>query len=266
VTEAWAVYRELAHSPGRETDDALILRAVAEKLRAKGISVAMKSPEDVIDVEEAPGLVLVMCEQLGILETLRRWEERGSLLINTPAAIYETYRHRMIAAFQRDNVPHPLSCGTGFLPVPPFPLWIKRADVHATQQDDVQFAADEAALEKALANFRSRGMTSAVLQQHVPGDLIKFYGCGDWFVWFYHKQQKLNGYAFDESRLRDVARHAARSLGVEIFGGDAIVDANGDPWVIDLNAWPSFALYREEASDRIAAYVAARCEALVKNA
>ena len=29
---AWGVYRELAHSPGRETDDALILRAAAELL------------------------------------------------------------------------------------------------------------------------------------------------------------------------------------------------------------------------------------------
>jgi hypothetical protein len=28
--------------------------------------------------------------------------------------------------------------------------------------------------------------------------------------------------------------------------------------VIDLNAWPSFALYRDTASDRIAAYLAAR--------
>jgi len=263
VTEAWAVYRELAHSPGRETDDALILRAVAEKLEAYGISVAMKSPEDVIDVEEAPGLVLVMCEQLGILDTLRRWEARGSLLINTPASIYETYRHRTIAAFQRDNVPMPLSCVAGFQPPPRFPLWVKRADVHATQADDVQFAADQPALDTALASFAARGITRAVLQEHVPGDLIKFYGCGDWFVWFYHKQQTLNGYAFDESRLRQVARHAARSLGVEVFGGDAIAQQNGELSVIDLNAWPSFALFREEAAGRIAAYVAARRAELI---
>jgi len=251
VTDAWAIYRELAHSPGRETDDALILRAVAEKLEARGFSVAMKSPEDVIDEPSAPPLVLVMCEQLPILETLRRWEERGSLLINKPAAIFETYRHRMIAAFQRENVPMPLSSS------PPFPLWVKRADVHATQEGDVQYAADEAALEKALANFKARGIEDAVLQQHVDGDLIKFYGAGDWFVRFYHKQQTLRGYAFDEARLRAIATHAAAVLGVEVFGGDAIADANGDLWIIDLNAWPSFALFREEASERIAMYVEA---------
>jgi hypothetical protein len=138
--------------------------------------------------------------------------------------------------------------------------------VHATQEGDVQFATNEDALQKALANFKARGIEGAVLQQHVAGDLIKFYGAGDWFVWFYHKQQTLNGYAFDEARLRANATHAASALGVEIFGGDAIADANGELWIIDLNAWPSFALYREEASSQIAAYVAARCEALVKNA
>lgn len=283
MTEAWAVYRELAHSPGRETDDALILRAVAEKLEKRGFSVGMKTPDEVIDEPSAPPLVLVMCEQVGILDTLRRWEERGSLLINSPDGIFETYRHRMIEAFARHRVQHPQSClvstngvGQAILPVladrkdkqdclsSNFPLWVKRADVHATQEGDVQFAAGEAALATALAAFKSRGIDRAVLQEHVPGDLIKFYGVGTgadaWFIWFYHKHQTLSGYAFDPAHLRAAARKAADAIGVGVFGGDAIAQQNGELPIIDLNAWPSFALYRDEASEQIAAYAASAVE------
>ena len=42
------VYRELAHSPGRETDDAEILRATARELAALGFDVELKSPDELI--------------------------------------------------------------------------------------------------------------------------------------------------------------------------------------------------------------------------
>jgi len=35
-------------------------------------------------------------------------------------------------------------------------------------------------------------------------------------------------------------------------------DAGGELVLLDVNAWPSFALYREEAAERIAAHVALR--------
>jgi len=40
-----------------------------------------------------------------------------------------------------------------------------------------------------------------------------------------------------------------------VYGGDAIATARGDLVLLDLNAWPSFALYRDEASAEIAAYL-----------
>ena len=58
--------------------------------------------------------------------------------------------------------------------------------------------------------------------------------------------------------LRDIACRAASALGLDIWGGDAIVTPAGEIFLIDVNAWPSFALYREEAADRIAAHLAAR--------
>ena len=46
---AWGVYRELAHSPGRETDDADILKATAAELSARGYDVTLKTPDELPD-------------------------------------------------------------------------------------------------------------------------------------------------------------------------------------------------------------------------
>jgi glutathione synthase/RimK-type ligase-like ATP-grasp enzyme len=106
-----------------------------------------------------------------------------------------------------------------------------------------------------------------VLQPHVEGDLIKFYGIGagggphrepPWFRWFYHKDQKVAGHPLDPRRLGRLARAAADALGLEVYGGDAIATAGGDLVLLDLNAWPSFALYRDEASAAIADYLDVR--------
>jgi hypothetical protein len=149
----------------------------------------------------------------------------------------------------------------------PRPLWVKRSDVHNTQEGDVVYAADAAAVARALEGLAARGIPRAVLQPHVNGDLIKFYGIGPgggahgeppWFRWFYHKDQKLGGHVFDQRALARLVRQAAGALGLEIYGGDCIATARGELVLIDLNAWPSFALFREEAASAIAAYLSVR--------
>jgi hypothetical protein len=118
--------------------------------------------------------------------------------------------------------------------------------------------------------MQDRGIPRALLQEHIAGDLIKFYGVGEvdpdataengagWFQWFYHRGQDLKGYHFEPAELAAAASRAAAALGLEIFGGDAIATKDGRQVIIDLNAWPSFALYRETASGQIASYLAAR--------
>ena len=144
-------------------------------------------------------------------------------------------------------------------------MWVKRYDFHATQANDVIFAGSAAEWRAALSSFADRGIPFVVVQDHVPGDLIKFYGVHQvgavtpsWFAWFYHRDQTLAGHAFDEAVLRKSATAAASALGVEIFGGDAIVGPDGRPMIIDLNAWPSFARYRDAASEAIAEHLAGR--------
>ena len=281
---SWGIYRELAHSPGRETDDARILEATARRLESKGFHVTLKTAEEAgagAGAEEPPAFLFVMCERLEILSLLERWQHRGICQVNSASAIRNTYRDRTLPLFEKNHVPFPASVlvPTG-LPIPreksfpdaPTGCWVKRGDVHSTQAGDVVFAPDPESLAQVLEAMAGRGIERAVLQEHIPGDLIKFYGVGDagqpgtanetepggWFQWFYHRDQRLEGHPFDPKELAAAAWRAAASLGLEVYGGDAIATRDGRLFIIDVNAWPSFALYREDASERIASYLAAR--------
>jgi dTDP-glucose pyrophosphorylase len=279
---AWGVYRELAHSPGRESDDAEILRATGHRLAALGFDVSFKTPEELSGAADTgvPPLLFVMCEREEVVSRLGQWEAAGTCVVNRPQAIRNTDRERTIARLCGDGVPFPASvlvATAAPLPGPPlpFPCWIKRGDVHATQSEDVAFAAGAADLARRLDALSSRGIARAVIQEHVPGDLIKFYGVSgtdpdgaplSWFQWFYHRDQKLAGHAFDPAGLRSAVARAAAALELDVFGGDAIATASGDTILIDVNAWPSFALYREIAADKIAARIAERFDASVTTA
>jgi len=267
----WGILRESAHSPGRQFDDAEILRLTAKHLEARGMGVSLRGPDEVNGMgERAPAFIFSMCERLGILRRLRRYEMAGVLQVNAPSAVLETYRVRMVSRFQRAGIPFPgstiVTTASADLHVSE-PVWVKRADVHCIQEGDVVFASRPGAAQEALRQLADRGIPRAVIQEHVRGDLIKFYGVGDpgrlrghrpWFRWFYHRDQDVAGHPFDPNLLATVAQRAAAALGLEVYGGDAIAREGGGLVVIDLNAWPSFALYREEASVHIAAYLEAR--------
>jgi hypothetical protein len=267
----WGIFREQTHSPGRETDDAEILRLTAKHLEASGFQVGLKTAEEVGTLAEAPPRhVFLMCEGVRVLRQLQAWQAEGASAVNDPTAVLNTYRDRMIGRFAEASVPFIESrilSTAGGQHGATAPVWVKRADVHNTQEGDVVFAATPDAVASALAGLAERGIARAVLQPHVAGDLVKFYGVGPgsgtdaeppWFRWFYHKGQRLAGHPFDAHRLARLVCRAAAALGLEVYGGDAIVPETGELVLLDLNAWPSFALYRDEASAAIAAYLTER--------
>lgn len=269
-SRCWGVFRERAHSPGRECDDAEILRLTGKELEAKGFEVVLKGPEELTGPSERPpDCVFLMCERVEVLALLATWEANGVAHVNSPRAVLNTYRTRMIEHFQEANVPFIESRLVSTEVRPPVvtaPVWVKRADVHNTQEGDVVQADSQCAVADALAALAARGISRAVIQPHVDGDLVKFYGIGTagtrsrpgWFRWFYHKDQTLAGHPLDPGRLGGLARAAATALGLEVYGGDAIATAHGRLVLLDLNAWPSFALYRDEAAPAIAGYLALR--------
>ncbi len=267
----WGIARETAHSPGRESDDAEILRLTGKHLESWGFSVELKNPEELFEpVEELPTSIFLMCERADALRLLSDWTERGVQQINSPAAVLNTYRERLIAKLGQAGlpfIPSQLVRTTGEVDCPPPPRWIKRADVHNTQEGDVVFADTPQATARALAGLASRGMAQAIVQPHLEGDLIKFYGIGagggaagrpSWFRWFYHKDQRLRRYSFAQKALRRLVQQAASALSLEVYGGDVIVAPDGRLVLLDINAWPSFALYREAAAAAIGAHLARR--------
>lgn len=279
ASTCWGIFREVEHSPGRESDDAAILEAAGRRLEetSGGFVVDYRAPATLTGREAAlPALAFSMCEGQAALEALREWEKRGVCVVNSPRSVGNTHREQMLPLLDR-RTPMPesrlLDCAA---PLPEgrdadrlfSACWIKQATGHKTREGDVVFATNAGAVREALDRLRSRGQPRALAQRHVEGDLVKFYGVGDatasgavepaWFEWFYPKEHPAAGHPFDAKSLRDIASRAAAALALDIWGGDAIVTRDGAIFVIDVNAWPSFALYREAAADRIAAHLSAR--------
>jgi len=120
--------------------------------------------------------------------------------------------------------------------------------------------AGAAEAARALSELAARGVRQAVLEAHVPGETIKFYGVtGTGFF---------RAYAGDSSSPRpapaawaEAAEAGARALGLAVFGGDLVADAAGRPWLVDVNDWPSFSRCRRDAAAAIAQYLLARLRA-----
>jgi hypothetical protein len=255
------VLREPAHSPGRVDDDAAIMRCVGDAMAERGFNVELIAADAVVEAPSAN--LFVMCERGTVLDRLAAMEKAGSIVVNSAVAIRNTYRHRMVELFAQHRVHAPTSwivATDANAPRPADCAWVKRYDFHATQAEDVMYAASETGWREALRRFAERGIPFVVAQQHVSGDLIKFYGVrnrvappgANWFQWFYHRDKGMLGHAFDPARLSAAAFDAAAALELEIFGGDAVIKSNGEPMIIDLNAWPSYALYRDLAAQAIA--------------
>lgn len=162
----WGIFREPAHSPGREVDDAEILGLTAKHLEGKGFEVALKSPDELSGTtDQRPPFIFLMCERLEILHRLREWEAAGARQVNSPLAVLNTYRERMVALFEQAGIPFPASRivptgeaeggWTG-------PVWVKRADVHNTQDGDVAFADTARAFREALGGLARRDRKSVV--------------------------------------------------------------------------------------------------------
>jgi glutathione synthase/RimK-type ligase-like ATP-grasp enzyme len=70
----------------------------------------------------------------------------------------------------------------------------------------------------------------------------------------------VSGAPGEASGLAALARAAARALGLEVYGGDCVIDTGGALWLIDVNDWPSFAPCRAAGAEAIAR----RLEAVVQ--
>jgi hypothetical protein len=271
-----AVYRRSSYSPQQHrSNDTAILAATAAELARRGWRVTDTSEEEVERGRlPAAGLYLNMCQGSLASEQLMPLEADGALVVNRPTSVLNCHRHRLVKRMAESGLAFPRTLIQASSAPPPSPealaafapdhekVWIKRGDVHAERREDV-VATTAGALAETLGAFAERGIPWVAVQQHVPGPVVKFYGVtgGDFFRWYgadagFGRERP----AVDEERLKALAFAAAGLLGLEVFGGDVAVPAPERPVLIDINDWPSFAPFREEAARAIAAYIHGRIE------
>lgn len=271
-----AISRGENFSPNLVDNDAKILASVVDCLRQKGHHVLTISESDLIAGtarEEKADAVVNMCRDSRSLELLSQMESAGARIINSPQGIRNCNRECLTRMLLDAGVSHPdslivstsESVSEALFAGKYTDCWVKRADSQTMEKSDVHFCRSAAEVEKALADFRSRGIDRAVISKHLPGDLIKFYGVegSDFFNWFYPLERghskfgyeevngKSAGIPFSETELRRICADAARVLDVPVYGGDAIIGADGSIRIIDFNDWPSFSPCREEAARAI---------------
>ncbi len=254
---ALAILRAPQFSPHCVEADTTIMMTTVEKLRAKAVDV------EVIDEtrlqETARGNDFPLILTMGRLsQTQRILKNMKADIINHPYGIDRCRRSKLQGIMRLAGIPIPPTTGRhGY--------WLKRGDNAAQTPDDVVFAHDKAELEQHMKNFQKRGVTDYVVSAHIPGDIVKFYGIKQtgFFRYFYPTDDGItkfgneahNGaaahYSFYTEQLQQTAERLASVVGIEIYGGDCIVNSDGQFYIIDFNDWPSFSRCMEEAADNI---------------
>ena len=258
------VYREPEFSPGKIAADAAIIDQVLAYLRAEGAKTeTMTAAHFAVEPPDNAGLVIAMCQGSPALSQLASMHEAGAVTINSALAIRNCYRDLLAAGLMRAGVPIPegvlvrTSIPLDLKPLRALdmsaPIYVKRGDLHALGPDDVRRVEGPEQLEGTLAHFARRGIKLVYLQEEVAGAVVKFYGVGE----DYFSAIPEDGQPLEDSlklTLERAARTAASTLGLEIWGGDAIVSGQSCT-IIDFNDWPSFEPVRADA----AAAIAHRC-------
>ena len=222
------VQRDESFSPNAVEKDLAILQAVGEKLRDRGASVSYVKEELLQDkrwkLGDRVGVIFSMARSEKSLAVLQQAQAEGVMVVNDPRSIEICNSRRAIDGLMRSNR----------IPAAPYyergKGWIK-----ADRGHDVRFAANE---EEMLA-FKQQ-VEDPLLTAHVEGTLVKFYGVADRFF-------SPQGYP----QVAEAAARLARLVGIQVYGGDAVLLSDGTFAIIDFNDWPSFSSCREEAAAAI---------------
>ena len=256
------IARDAEHSPQMQTNDAAILACVERELAAAGHQVTRISPAELSCNNY--DIVVHMSRTPATLQLLEEAQARGCTVLNSPAAVRNCSRTPMVHILQENNIPQPPFTTGNRLHLAQYPCWVKKGDGWSTAEGDVTFAPDKESAAAAVERIKKEHACDSVVCSHIAGDIIKFYGVGNSFFTHSYPQpgktkfnlEAINGapqyHPFDSDKLARIAAKAACALGLTIFGGDAIITAQGEIFIIDINDFPSFSAVRKEAAAQIA--------------
>ena len=271
------VQRLEVYSPNHIAHDTAIIQAVATNLQAFGYEVKMYNEDALIRGEVSEKYIFNMVRSEEAIAKLKEIEQLGVVAVNSGFGIENCSRERMTSLLLQNGVPFPdsvvLQLDHSFPSHLSMPCWVKRSDHHAIFQDDVSYVSNSKELNRVLDYLLQRGIQRVVISNHLTGDLIKFYGVAgtNFFYWFYpynnHSKfglERINGvpqkFVFSIEELKKICSKAAAVLRLVVFGGDAIIAADGSIHLIDFNDWPSFAPCRVEGAKAITEAIIQRIE------
>ena len=273
------IQRALCYSPNSEEKDLAVLQEVGSLLEDATIiseddfvnrfstynqSVSSES----VDSANVYCQIISMARSTKALECLEQLEQSGIQVLNPSAGVWACQRSNIDKVMRENHLPFPPDEGNdGY--------WVKRADTSAQSKEDVCFCHDWTEVENVKSAFMQRGIINIVIQAHVKGDVVKFYGVEDtdFFRYYYSGDdtetkfgdEERNGkpqyYPFSSSNLQADAEKLACLLQTPIYGGDAIVREDGSYVIIDFNDFPSFSRCREEAAKAIVGRMKQKVEA-----
>lgn len=260
-------------SPNMVNNDSAILQAVAQQLREKGYTVDLYDEDRLVEEQIKGESFFSMARGEKAVRYLQQLEREGATVINSGFGVANCARHRMTRLLTANNIPHPrnriIPMGGTFPDNASYPCWLKRGDSSAQVKEDICFITNRKEGEEMLSRFWQRGITLAVVNEFLQGDLIKFYGVQDtdFFHWSYPSvtaytkfglesiNGKARGLPFSVSQLKQYADRSAQILNVPVYGGDCVVQEHGEIKIFDFNDWPSFSPCREAAAEKIAEYI-----------
>lgn len=268
------IKRQTKYSPNHIGNDGTIYNMTAQCLREMGYDVQDYTESEFVLSDIKDKYIFDMARDKSTIKWLKHLEDTGSVVINSAYGIENCTRGKMTSMLIENNIPHPESIIIDSNDDPTELLtqmkanayWIKRGDFHAIHREDVAFARSITEAKEILKEFAFRGIPNAVINEHLVGDLVKFYGVADtdFFYHFYpfdlsHSKfglEEINGaaneYAFSVEALKEACDKAGEILNIQIYGGDCVVAKDGSFKIIDFNDWPSFAPCREQAAPKIA--------------
>jgi glutathione synthase/RimK-type ligase-like ATP-grasp enzyme len=256
------IYREQVFSPGKIQDDASVLDATLEEFSALGWKGETVHAEELTPSTARPAYVLSMAQSDRVLDLLDQWTTLGTRIVNSVRSIRNCYRKPLTHLLLDASIRIPQSrivpledAGMAASPLLTGRLWLKRGDVHAIQAGDVVRVDSQEDLIKALDHFRSHEVLDVLIQEHVEGPVVKFYGVGSREFFKAYLAETGEDVTSRVDHLRHIARNAARVVGLEVYGGDGVLTRDNEAVLIDLNDWPSFSRCFRSAARSIAAYM-----------
>lgn len=273
------ISRGLVYSPNMAGNDAAIFTTVTDKLRTMGHEVTTISEHEMVEHDYIPyDRVFTMARDLFSLVMLEKNTNaviQAKFINSIDGILTATNKAAVATQMLEAGIPQPefligekrdlLYCSADSKDDITTPLWLKNCDGCATISEDTVFCQTKEDFDAAFQHLEKRGVNLWIAQEHQAGDLVKFYGVEgtSFFYWNYascgHSKfgleqvnGKEKGYSFNAERIKLYADMIAKKLNIPIYGGDVIIDEQGEFWFIDFNDFPSFSSCRQEAGTAIA--------------